>query len=174
MIILITGGARSGKSAFAQKLATELGKRVLFCATAQPLDPEMQARIEMHRKSRPAGWDTVELPLNVAAGLRHIRAKYDIIVIDCITMLVANRLCEDMPEEKAEYEVLAEIEPLISYMQKQKIHFILVTNEVGWGIVPDNKLARLYRDLLGKVNQKLAGCAHEVYLLVAGIPCKIK
>ena len=172
--ILITGGARSGKSQFAQKLAVEAGGRVLFIATAEAKDKDMRLRIEAHQKSRPAGWKTLEAPLGVSDIIgRHI-GEAEIVVIDCITMLVANTMLQGRGEAPAEELVLKEIEALTGQMDKLKATFILVSNEVGLGLVPDNELGRRYRDCLGRANQILAQHADEVYLMVAGIPIRLK
>lgn len=173
-IILITGGARSGKSAYAQQLASATGKHILFLATAEALDEEMRHRIEAHRKSRPASWDTLEASNNVASALQDLDARYDTVLIDCITLLVTNCMGEAADTLQAEEQVFKEIEPLITWMQKKDSTYILVTNEVGCGIVPENRLARIFGDVLGKVNQQLAKSADEVVLMAAGLPLKIK
>jgi len=173
-IVLITGGARSGKSSHAQKMAAGRGKRVLFCATAQALDDDMKARIETHKRSRPSGWDTLEAGSNVARQLEKKCRGYDVVLIDCITMLVANRLGDGLPQAASEERALAEVRALVKLMAARDCGYILVTNEVGYGVVPENALARLYRDVLGKANQQLARCADEVYLMTAGLPLKIK
>jgi adenosylcobinamide kinase/adenosylcobinamide-phosphate guanylyltransferase len=168
--ILITGGARSGKSQFAQKLAVEVGGKVLFIATAEAKDEAMRLRIETHRESRPSGWKTLEAPLEVSEIIGQQLGEAEIVVIDCVTMLVANIMLQGWGEEM----VFKEIEALTNQMDKLKATFILVTNEVGLGIVPDNELGRRYRDCLGKANQLLARHADEVYLMVAGIPLRLK
>lgn len=168
--ILITGGARSGKSQFAQKLAVEAGGKVLFIATAEAKDEAMRLRIEAHRESRPAGWKTLEAPLGVSEIIAQHIGEAGIVVIDCITMLVANIMLQGRGEEL----VLKEIEALINQMDALEATFILVTNEVGLGIVPDNELSRRYRDCLGRANQILAQHADEVYLMLAGIPLRLK
>jgi adenosylcobinamide kinase/adenosylcobinamide-phosphate guanylyltransferase len=172
--ILITGGARAGKSSYAQKLAAASGGRVLFVATAEAKDEDMLLRIEKHRKSRPVNWDTLESPSEVGKAIDGKAGEYPVIVIDCITMLVSNVMLAAKDETAAESEVIKEINSLINTMQEKSSAFILVSNEVGLGIVPDNEMSRTYRDLLGRVNQLLAQHADEVYLLVAGIPVKIK
>lgn len=167
--ILITGGARSGKSRFAQQLAAESGGNVLFIATAEAKDKDMRLRIEAHRQARPANWQTLEAPLEVSSIVgQHPEAE--IVVIDCITMLVANIMLRGQSEDS----VLAEIEALIDRMDELEATFILVTNEVGLGVVPDNALGRRYRDCLGRTNQMLAEHADEVYLIVMGIPVRLK
>jgi adenosylcobinamide kinase/adenosylcobinamide-phosphate guanylyltransferase len=168
--ILITGGARSGKSHLAQKLAVAAGGKVLFIATAEAKDEAMRLRIEVHQQSRPQGWKTLEAPLGVSEIIGRNIGKAEIVVIDCITMLVANIMLQGRDEES----VLREIEALIDQMEELKATFILVTNEVGLGIVPDNELGRRYRDCLGKANQILAQHANEVYLMVTGIPVRLK
>lgn len=173
-IILLLGGARSGKSTRAQQMAEAMGGRVLFCATAEPLDEEMQARIEAHRKSRPAGWSTVEIARNVGLELRQRSSGYDTVVVDCITLLVSNCLDENMASTGAARAISAEITSLIGFMEERSNNFILVSNEVGSGLVPDNKLGRTYRDLLGYANQQLAKCADEVYFMAAGLSLKMK
>ena len=172
--ILITGGARSGKSTYAQQMAEKLGGKVLFCATAQALDEEMHARIEAHKKARPASWDTMEAPSNVAVQLEQVCSRYDTIMVDCITLLVSNCLGSGQPPHEAEKRTLDEITALARLLEKKGCTYILVTNEVGLGIVPDNGLSRLYRDELGKANQLLAAKADEVYLMMAGLPLRIK
>lgn len=172
--ILITGGARAGKSSFAQKLAAESGGKVLFVATAEARDEDMRRRIEKHQKSRPSNWKTLESPSEVAKAISQNGGEYEVVVIDCITMLVSNVMLAADDERTAESAVINEIEALIKAMQTKPSAFIVVSNEVGLGIVPDNELSRNYRDLLGRANQLMAQYADEVYFMVAGIPVKIR
>jgi adenosylcobinamide kinase/adenosylcobinamide-phosphate guanylyltransferase len=172
--ILITGGARAGKSSYAQKLASDIGGRVLFVATAEAKDEDMRLRIEKHKKSRPLNWDTLESPSEVGKAIDEKAGEYSVVVIDCVTMLVSNIMLAAADEASAEAEVLKEINSIINVMQSKSSAFILVSNEVGLGIVPDNEMSRTYRDLLGRANQLLARYADEVYLMVSGIPVKIK
>lgn len=171
---MLLGGARSGKSAYAQALAVLAGSRVLFCATAEALDGEMRARIEKHRKSRPAHWETLEASKNTGRALAQIASKYDAIILDCITILVANIIGDGAEAERAGTAVDSEIIGLIELLELRQSNYILVSNEAGSGIVPDNRLGRLYRDELGRANQKLAAISDDVYLLTAGIPLKLK
>jgi adenosylcobinamide kinase/adenosylcobinamide-phosphate guanylyltransferase len=172
--IFITGGARAGKSRLAQKLATEAGGKVLFVATAEARDEDMRFRIEEHRKNRPADWEILEAPTGVGKAIREHIGVAPVVVIDCITMLVSNVMLQAQDKLSVETEVFKEIDALIKIMAEIPARFILVSNEVGLGIVPDNELARTYRDCLGKVNQILAQNADEVYFLAVGIPIKIK
>jgi adenosylcobinamide kinase/adenosylcobinamide-phosphate guanylyltransferase len=192
--ILILGGARSGKSSFAQSLAAKLGKKVLFVATGEPLDEEMASRIEEHKKRRPKNWRTLEIDTKVGKKLQGQIKDADVVLLDCITLLVSNILTKEdkkllssplMGEDKgegatteaispAETQVMAEMEDLLDCIDKHEGNFIVVSNEVGLGLVPDNKLGRVYRDLLGKANQLLAQYASEVYFMVSGIPVKMK
>jgi len=179
--VLITGGARSGKSHFAQRMAADSGKSVLFVATAQAGDDEMRRRIEAHRNSRPAGWRTLEAPLDVGVRIQSEAGPSHLVLVDCITLLVNNAIGKflspdgtDIDEPSAEEAAMKEIEALIRCTQNSVADFILVTNEVGLGLVPDNKLGRVYRDLLGKANQVLAGIADEVYFMVSGLPLRVK
>ncbi len=170
-LTLITGGARSGKSRFAIELARQRGgEAVLFVATAQPLDDEMRARIEKHRADRPRAWKTLEASRALARALPENRAR--VVLVDCVTLWVSNILLEC--GDKAEAEMTREVDELLAWYRDSKIELIIVTNEVGAGIVPERALARTYRDLLGAVNQKIAAAADHVYLLVAGIGIEIK
>jgi adenosylcobinamide kinase/adenosylcobinamide-phosphate guanylyltransferase len=165
--ILILGGARSGKSLFAQKLAPRYGEDVLFVATASARDEEMRERIEKHRKARPKGWRTLEVTTGVGKGLTG--SKSGVVILDCITLLVSNLIEERTPEAKVKREIHELIRAIDDYST-----FIIVSNEVGTGLVPTSKTGRDYRDLLGWANQQLAKRADEVYLMVAGIPLRIK
>jgi adenosylcobinamide kinase/adenosylcobinamide-phosphate guanylyltransferase len=173
-IIFITGGARSGKSTHAQQMAAEMGHDVLFIATAEPLDNEMRDRINNHRISRPQYWKTMELPRNLAQGLKNNPAIPQIAIIDCITLLVSNLMQQDKPTNELEKIAVSEISELIEFINSTSSVFIIVSNEVGLGVVPDNKMARDYRDILGKVNQLIARRANEIYFMISGIPQKIK
>lgn len=173
-LILITGGARSGKSDFAQQLAIEIGTEVVFIATAEALDEDMARRIAVHRQARPAAWRTIECPRRLGEALRSVGAAGTVIV-DCLTMLVSNVLLSlgDEPnEDAAEQGVNNEVRALIDAGQHATV--IVVTNEVGLGIVPANRLARLFRDLLGRANAALAREADLVYLMVSGLPVEVK
>ena len=172
--ILVLGGARSGKSHFAQELADKLGKKVLFVATGEALDGEMKARIKQHQESRPQSWQTLEAPTNLAQQIERHLGDSSIIVIDCITLLVSNLLGDEPDYVGAESNITVAINALITCMDKLDASFIIVSNEVGLGIVPENKSARIYRDLLGKANQFLAQNIDEVYLMVASIELRIK
>jgi adenosylcobinamide kinase/adenosylcobinamide-phosphate guanylyltransferase len=178
---LITGGARSGKSHFAQELARESGGAVLFVATAEAGDEEMKQRIEAHRRARPPTWETLEITTHIGRRIARNIGKAQTVIIDCITLLINNIFQQYSPQNEAEIdealvgkEVIAEISELIDCMEQSDASFIIVTNEVGLGLVPANKVSRLYRDLLGRANQVLAQHADEVYLMAAGIPVKIK
>jgi adenosylcobinamide kinase/adenosylcobinamide-phosphate guanylyltransferase len=179
--ILITGGARSGKSRFAQELALQTGGSVLFVATAEAGDEEMKQRIEEHRKSRPSDWVTIETPTCLGQQITQNIGEAQTVIIDCITLLVNNVLqqCGHFHDEEIEAtifkkEVMAEITELADCIERTDACFIIVTNEVGLGLVPADKVSRLYRDLLGKANQVLAQHADEVYFMVAGIPVPLK
>jgi adenosylcobinamide kinase/adenosylcobinamide-phosphate guanylyltransferase len=174
---LITGGARSGKSRLAQELANKTGEPVLFVATAEAGDEEMKRRIEAHRKSRPGSWTTLEVTTHIGRKITQNIGQARTVIIDCITLLINNIFQEHEGTKDAsllEKAVVAEIKELIKCMEHSNARFIIVTNEVGLGIVPADRVSRLYRDLLGKANQMLAEHADEVILMVAGIPVAIK
>lgn len=171
-LTLILGGARSGKSDFAQRLARERGgDDVLFIATAEARDDEMRARIAAHRAARPAAWRTLEAPRDIARTLESATGAR-VIVVDCVTLWVSNVLLAD--EACASAEMTREVDALLAWYRANDATMILVSNEVGMGLVPDNALGRAYRDLLGAVNKKIAAEADEVFLLVAGLPLEIK
>jgi len=168
---LILGGARSGKSTFAEKLGRQY-PRVTYLATAQAFDDEMTERIAKHQSERPTHWNTVECPFDPASAIRAARNETDCYLLDCITLLVSNLLLAN--ESAAEETTYSAVDNLISAFRETQADLILVSNEVGLGLVPDNPLGRCYRDLLGRVNQQLAAQADTVYFLIAGLPMKVK
>ena len=176
-LTLILGGARSGKSAHAERLAAERGRAILYVATAEAKDDEMRARIARHRERRPTDWITLEAPRNVAGLIREHSGDVDVILLDCLTLLANNvlpPLSERLDEEAVEAPLNREIGELLVAYNESEAEWILVSNEVGLGIVPVNPLGRLFRDLLGKANQSLASEADEVLFMVAGLPMRLK
>ena len=173
-ITLILGGARSGKSHYAQQLATELSDKVLFIATGEALDEEMQARIAEHKKARPKTWRTLEIPTGVGRKIERQIGDAEVVIIDCLILLISNLLCDEPDYPEAEKRVISEINELTAAMDKLDASFVIVSNEVGMGLVPETRLGRIYRDLLGKANQLLASHATEVYLMVACLPVRVK
>lgn len=179
-LTLILGGARSGKSTFAEGLASRSGEEVMYIATAQALDDEMSQRIAAHQQKRPQSWQTLEIPLNVGQRLLDNPPQADVIVLDCLTLLVSNALLTaapdvDQPDERAaQAQVTAEIEALEAAIQSIPAAWIVVSNEVGMGLVPPYPLGRIYRDLLGWANQRLARLAGRVIFMLAGLPMRLK
>jgi adenosylcobinamide kinase/adenosylcobinamide-phosphate guanylyltransferase len=173
VVTLVTGGGRSGKSGFAQRLAARGNPPRLFLATAQEFDDEMRQRIAAHRAARPAEWGLVEEPRAVPAALRVACGAARTIVVDCVTLWIANLLLADefFGEKEASENAAALLE---AAREGGDADIIIVTNEVGSGIVPDNALSRRFRDCAGRANQVLASGADEVYLLVSGIPVILK
>jgi len=175
-LILLLGGARSGKSSAAQKIAAQQEGPVLYIATAQPLDAEMQGRIAVHKQERPASWQTLELPAGIIPYFQDRPPQANIFLLDCLTMLIANLIMAaspdvDAPEEQAAAEAInTELQDLINWIHSQPGTWIIVSNEVGLGLVPPYPLGRIYRDLLGWANQRLSAEADEVFFLIAGIP----
>ena len=173
-ITLILGGARSGKSHYAQQLAAKLSDKVLFVATGEVRDEEMQARIAEHKKSRPKNWQTLEIPTGIGRRIERQIGDAEVVLIDCLTLLISNLLRDEPDYPEAEKRVTSEINEFIAAMDKLDASFVIVSNEVGMGLVPETKLGRIYRDLLGKANQLLASHATEVYLMVACLPVRVK
>ncbi len=175
-LILILGGARSGKSAQAERMAQERGGAVLFVATATAGDEEMARRIAAHRAARPADWRTLEAPQGLAAAVADSGAGATTIVLDCLTLLVSNLLLthEAEGEEAVGCRVDAEIDALLAEIDAGSATWIVVSNEVGMGLVPPYPLGRQYRDLLGRVNARVAARADRAYLLVAGLALDLK
>jgi adenosylcobinamide kinase / adenosylcobinamide-phosphate guanylyltransferase len=170
-ITLITGGSRSGKSTHALKLAEEY-RRKFFVATGEALDEEMQARIETHRATRPSDFRTVEEPINIVAALEILDTSADLVIVDCLTLWVSNLMLRAAMNNEA---VLAAADRLATALKRASFASIVVTDEVGAGIVPtDYAESRRFRDLLGWTNQKIAAAADEVLLMVAGYPLKVK
>lgn len=176
-MVLILGGARSGKSTYAQNLAAQTGGRVLYVATAEAGDAEMQERIAAHRAERPPDWQTLEAPRQVGQALLPLAAQVDVVLLDCVTLLASNVLIS-FPESASLAEIQhtmdAEIDALLEAYQRSQTLWVVVSNEVGLGLVPPYALGRTYRDVLGRVNQRLAQVADEVLFLVAGLPMRVK
>jgi len=176
-IILVTGGARSGKSLFAEQYAIALGGPMAYIATAQIYDQEMESRIAVHRQRRADNWQTFEAPYDADQTMKLAAQEANIILFDCLTLYTSNLLLSpntpNQPEEKHHY-IMEQIDKLLVSARACKATVLFVTNEVGMGIVPDNALAREYRDIAGLVNQKVAACADEVYLVVSGLAVEIK
>jgi adenosylcobinamide kinase/adenosylcobinamide-phosphate guanylyltransferase len=168
--VFITGGARSGKSRLAEKIAEGFGSPVCYIATGQAKDSEMTARIEAHRARRGEQWHTLEEPLSLCEAVRAADGRFEAIMIDCITLWLTNLLLahDDSEQPLAQVQILADMLPQL------KTPVILVSNEVGMGIVPENALARSFRDLAGRANEILAASADEVYVMFSGIPLKLK
>lgn len=170
-ITFILGGARSGKSSFAVKLAAQDGRNSAFIATCEPLDEEMRKRIELHKQKRPRRWQTFEAPYDIPAALRKIKAKFGIVILDCLTLLISNLMLKG---KKNDAEIEKEIYKIISLLKQAKSDSIIISNEVGLGIVPQNKLGRKFRDIAGRINQQVTLSADEVILMVSGIPLTLK
>ncbi|HEX9787442.1 MAG TPA: bifunctional adenosylcobinamide kinase/adenosylcobinamide-phosphate guanylyltransferase [Candidatus Binatia bacterium] len=168
-IILVIGGARSGKSKYAELRAGELGGRRLYVATAEAKDEEMAQRIAEHKKRRGNDWLTIEEPVELSSVLLAQRGRTDGALVDCLTIWLSNLLLHHDAAFAGE-----KVKQLVETLPSLDFHVVLVTNEVGWGIVPDNALARQFRDLAGWANQRIAEAANEVVVTVAGIPMIVK
>ena len=170
-LLLVTGGARSGKSHYAQRRAAESGQPVLFVATGVATDEEMAARIDRHRAERPADWRTLEARFDLATAIGTPRPEERCVLVEDLGTLVTNLLVERSADEEI---VRAEVENLLRLGREHELDLILVSNEVGLGVVPPSLLGRRFRDLLGTANQHVAAAADEVMLLVAGLPLRLK
>jgi adenosylcobinamide kinase/adenosylcobinamide-phosphate guanylyltransferase len=176
-ITLLLGGARSGKSSYAQRLAEESGKSVTYLATAQALDDEMSSRIKKHQSERPTHWQTFEIPLDIASHIGEI--KFDLVILDCMTLLTTNLLMKFEKDELVDEAlfteaVYKEVADLLAAIRAGTQDWLIISNEIGLGLVPPYQMGRVYRDLLGWANQRLAREADKVLFLVAGIPMVVK
>jgi adenosylcobinamide kinase/adenosylcobinamide-phosphate guanylyltransferase len=168
-IVFVIGGARSGKSAFALDRASRVPGSKVFVATAQAFDREMEQRIDNHRRERGTEWKTHEEPVLLGQALKTVSVDFPVVLVDCLTLWLSNLMCLNA-------EINEGIENVISALSgsRNSTQFFIVANEVGMGIVPDNEMARNFRDLAGRLNQRVAEIADEVFLMAAGIPVKIK
>ena len=176
-IVLVTGGARSGKSSFAEKYAAKFGKNIAYIATSQIFDDEMKFRVKLHRERRPSDWETFEAPFDAHEALKEAGKEHDMILFDCLTIYVSNLLCSlpSIDDSDKNYALAKEkIDLLLAQAKENDGTTIFVSNEVGSGIVPDNHLSREYRDIAGLVNQWTAAAADKVYLVSRGLPVDIK
>lgn len=167
-LTLVLGGARAGKSTYAQRLA-DGGGRVLFVATAEARDADMSARILAHQANRPAEWGTLEEPLDLVSAMAPVVSGYDTVLLDCLTLWVSNLMLDD-----PDVDLPARTEQLLELYREQDASWIVVSNEVGLGVVPATKLGRVYADELGRVNQIVAAEADEVWFMAAGLPLNLK
>jgi len=172
-LVLVTGAARSGKSYFAEKMAAEWSEKVIYLATCVPGDDEMRDRVARHQARRPAAWQTIEEPIDPAQVIKELDQTGQVFLLDCLTLLVSNWIFQ-YDEAPDEDKILEKIAQLAKVGRDAKSHIIIVTNEVGWGIVPADPLSRLYRDIIGRANQIIAAHADQVFLTVAGIPVDLK
>ena len=174
-VIFITGGARSGKSIFEENLALEYGAPLCYLATAQSLDNEMGERINRHQQRRGNAWRTIEEPLHLTQALACGDGSYSAVLVDCLTLWLTNLLLlyEDLGEE-AEERIMDDVHRLAATLRGMTTPVILVSNEVGMGIVPEHYLGRVFRDIAGQANQIIAAAASEAWLVASGIPLKLK
>ena len=165
--VFVLGGARSGKSAFAERLVVQTGLSRHYIATGRAWDDEMRARITHHREARGTGWTTHEEPLELVSCLRSLDDSSNVILVDCLTLWLTNLMLE-------ERDVAAASAELADCLTVTKTGIVLVSNEVGLGIVPENRMARDFRDHAGRLHQEIASIAREVYFVAAGLPLKMK
>lgn len=182
-VILVTGGARSGKSNFAEKLCIDRNNSTAYIATSIPFDDEMKDRVSKHKESRPQNWETYEIYKDIYSIVKDLSKNHDTVIIDCVTLLVNNLMFTyDINIDEADQEqinnlesyIKDQVDKLISEVKKTNLYFVAVTNELGMAVVPANKLSRIYTDIVGRINQLIASQSDEVYLVVSGIPMKIK
>jgi len=170
-VALVLGGARSGKSRYGLSLAESFPAPRLFLATGEPLDAEMAARIAAHQAERGPGWETREVPLELPAALSQAQGQYGAVLVDCLTMWLANLM---LRQEAAEADIEAAGRRLLTLLPRLATPTVFISNEVGLGVVPDSPLARQYRDWLGWLHQQVAAAADLVVLVVAGLPLTLK
>lgn len=182
-IVVITGGSRSGKSCFAESLCLNQNNSTAYIATSIPFDEEMLDRVNKHREQRSEEWETYEIYKDVHKEINKIDKKHNTVILDCVTLLVNNLMfdynqdVDNMSREEIDRmkeHVYGQIEKLILEIKKTDLYFVFVTNELGMGVMPDNKLSRIYTDIAGKVNQYISKMSDGVYFVVSGIPMKIK
>ncbi len=180
-IILCSGGARSGKSEFAERLALATAGRKAYVATGQAFDEEMIDRIKKHQERRGEIWNNFEVPLHLAKEWQNISQTADVILIDCLTMFTTNHMMahgsiqRQQDANQLEATVIAELETLLTSIKScEDKTVIFVTNEIGLGIVPDNKLARYFRDIAGRVNRTVATAADKLYVTISGVTIELK
>ncbi len=167
-LIFVTGGARSGKSTFALNLARDTQEAVTFIATAQAFDQEMTERIHKHQLERPQDWTTIEAPKDIKTALEKTQTR--VVILDCLSLLVSNLLLENF----SEIQILERIHSALEIARTRELKLIVVSNEVGSGIVPEYPLGRIFRDVLGRANQSIAAASSEAYLLVVGLSLRLK
>lgn len=182
-IILVTGGARSGKSNFAESLCIKQNNRTAYIATSIPFDDEMKNRVKKHQESRPKEWKTYEIYKDIYSIVEELDNNHDTVIMDCVTLMVNNlmftygiEVYKATSQELNELEeyIKEQIKKLMETIKKTNLYFVIVSNEVGMGIVPENKLSRIYADFVGRANQLIAKYSDEVYFVVSGIPMKVK
>ena len=183
-ILFVTGGSRSGKSLFAEEQAKSISDKVVYIATSIPFDDEMQDRVKKHRAQRPSSWVTLEQYFDIHKVIGEMRPGADCILLDCVTIMVSNIMFSEnrsdwqdiKPEEadRIQDQVLEQVELLMQALKTHDMNAVIVSNELGMGIVPDNRLSRVFRDIAGKVNQKVAAHADEAWMVVSGLPLKLK
>ena len=182
-LVLVTGGSRSGKSNFAESLCIDRKNSTAYIATSIPFDDEMKDRVRKHKESRPSDWETYEIFKDIYSVVEDLSNRHKTVILDCVTLLVNNLMFEReidfdkcTPDEANNLEgyIKQQVEGLIKEIEKTDLYFVIVTNELGMSLVPDNKLCRIYSDIVGRINQYIAKHADEVYFVVSGIPMKIK
>lgn len=183
-IVFVTGGSRSGKSIYAEELVKATSERVVYIATAIPFDDEMQDRVKKHRDQRPASWMTLEQYFDIHKVIPELKVGADCILLDCITIMVSNIMFAEnksdwnnLAVEEADAlqaKVLEQVDLLMKALRTHGMSAVIVSNELGMGIVPDNKLSRVFRDIAGKANQLVAAQSDEAWMVVSGIPLKLK
>lgn len=182
-LILVTGGARSGKSSFAEKLCIDRNNNTAYIATSIPFDDELRDRVKKHKESRPQTWKTYEIYKDIYSIIKDISKEHKTVILDCVTLLVNNLMFTSNNDiEKSSQEDINDLEKyikdqvqkLIDEINKTDLYVVIVTNELGMSVVPDNKLSRVYTDIVGRINQQIASQSDEVYLVVSSIHMKIK
>ncbi|MEG1311117.1 MAG: bifunctional adenosylcobinamide kinase/adenosylcobinamide-phosphate guanylyltransferase [Romboutsia sp.] len=182
-VILVTGGARSGKSNFAEKLCIDRDNSTAYIATSIPFDDEMMDRVRKHKESRPKNWETYEIYKDIYSRIEEISKKHKTVIMDCVTLLVNNLMfkydididiaSQDEINSLEEY-IKNQVSKLLNELKHTNLYFVAVTNELGMSVIPANKLSRVYTDIVGRINQLIASQSDEVYFVVSGIPMKIK